>query len=407
MNSVNAAGCALEAWWFGLPDPGGWEELIDYEHSGVNAGGSGNYSMLGNAADLVWNPRNRDACVRSWLELFRRSERQFLLNEANSIIYSGWHVISVICVYTWAKQNSDVSLERAAERWLKNWWSISYLTRTQYKGRPYLVLCGMRSTGVPVDNYFSHHAMWAEASGSAWGDRVNAEERIKNKFFGYQDVWIDNLIVGLSRYIKESAYQIVTAKTWEDVIAACPCYTYGNLTVNFYRTSRGVCSWVGDDDATTDDDPNGNTLGLLALCEEGGNITSLPKVTSDGLLGPHYRLGGTFASCEREGRQLHYKNSNPDIGDGWITLPSGTLIYHIQVKPGGWVVNGESPIEPPVKPDPPSPDIPIPDEPFKVGAWQVNDREWCVTSTSGAVRIREIHPDQSSGHYRRWIVEKV
>lgn len=289
-------------------------------------GGSANLDMIANAGALLWDRGGRQVWVDSWLAYFAHDTRTFQRSEPWSVIYSGWHLIPVLAVYRWAKQNNHASLEVAAKLWLRNWWALCALSAGSHRGRPHLVLTGARSSGVPLDVWYSHRAAWCEALGEWWSDRGQSTDPTNG--------WCNVALAELSPEILETSGPIVAAYhagRWMEIVAMSPQFPMrggGNL----YRTASGVVSWL-------ERDINGNTAGVLAQRNEAGTLWSMPLHG-----GPHWRQRRTDATCDLTydidpAGQLVYRSPHAALGT-YLTmlLPAGEPLYHVRIDEQGWEV---------------------------------------------------------------------
>lgn len=344
MNSVNLAGNAIrELLITDRLTVGGWEELVDLEHNGaLKEGGSGNYAMLGNCVATLAGTVSKIEAVASWKNLFEVSKDRFMLNEPFSVIYQGWHAVPVLVVYHWAKLNGEAELQAMARNWLLQYVILGrILSGKTPSGREYTALCGMRSTGVPVDNWAIQHAFIQASKGADvdWSNKRDARYRIEETLRDFdswkpaQDVWIEDVLFYLRYELAEAVKEVWEAgDDWDKLWDLFPKYTlYAGLGCHVIRTESECGMILSDDNPETDDDPNPHTLGLLAIVLDlkTGEVRSLPEVTPEGLLGPHYRGGGTRAVVWHNPTEGKWSYVNEDLGiSDVIDSPKGTpLVY--------------------------------------------------------------------------------
>ncbi len=323
-------------------------------------GGSANLDMIANAGALLWDNRNRGEWVRSWENFFEQEKSTFQRSEPWSIIYSGWHLIPVLSVYWWSKREPHQGLLQASKKWLENYWALASLASATLGNKPYLCLSGARSSGVPLDVWYSHRAAWCEALGVEWG---TPESKDPNRAFSIDptNAWCDISISRLSEEIRETSSKFVSwmrQGEWEKIIEAAPKFGMrggGNL----YRTRNGVCCWL-------ERDVNGNTGGVLALKVQGNRVDSMPP---NG--GPHWRQKPTHATCERDGDFLRYESPHAELGKHTLYLPPGEVLFHIRIGET-WEVIEPKPQAPDPTPQPPTQgQTPTPTKPKKRRNWFV------------------------------------
>lgn len=112
-----------------------WTKHTDLVGSLIG-GKSGNYCMEAEATRLLEYERTKlalttpdyRACIARWSGFFAASNREFMGDEWNSVIYSHRHVLPVTAVAAWSARNFPRNY--AAQQWLVTFYSLANLIMT-------------------------------------------------------------------------------------------------------------------------------------------------------------------------------------------------------------------------------------------------------------------------------------
>ena len=247
--------------------------------------------------------------------------------------------------------------------------ALCALASGSLSGRPYVALSGARSSGVPIDVWYSHRAAWCEALAEPWPDRGVPSDPTNG--------WCNVAVAELSPEIRETSAPFVNwmrAGRWGEILAAAPKYPMRGGG-HIYRTASGVVSWM-------ERDINGNTGGVLACKALGSFVSTMPPHG-----GPHWRQRATGATCGLDEFQvLRYASPHPELGEHVMTLPPGEPLFSLAVTDTGWEYLPRTGVTPVPAPPPPAPPPP-PLEPIHRSRRRKNDNAKIAAGAVGLIAL--------------------
>ncbi len=355
-----AIDCALHA----LPEPqNGWREHLPPEDLGaMKDAGSGQITLQAIVA-LLWYGKGaeRGRAVRTLTNYADLCPRRIGLSEPWSWIYFAAIVSNWLAVVVIAERIGERELARRFRHLLSIWAGTCALMAVH----GVVLMAGCRGWGHEV-----HGGGWD----SLWAFARGSKDPPKPGKKGYGEPgasddwgWINRCAwIGLLEL--RSAATPFLGRDWSSLLPSIPRWgARTEFQLLGWEDGSRLCIMGDDESGFDDEDPNGNTPGLLAAGVLGGKIVTLPKWPNpyDGA----ERLRQTNCQADIDGDPahgwtlFHSHLGEKQIGTGfttslppytaspltfWAECPAGSTVWNIRVP--GEVVYPPEPIPSPTEP---------------------------------------------------------